>query len=137
MIDRFVIDNSIVMSWCFKDEANTYADAILDRLAEATALVPTTWPLEVINVLLVAERRKRISKASSVRFLNLISQLPIVVEYEPPERMMSDLLDLARTCGLSSYDAAYLDLAMKKGISLATLDRRLRNAARTVEVPIL
>jgi len=137
MGDHFVIDNSIVRSWCFKDEANPYADAVLDRLAWATALVPTIWPLEVVNVLLVAERRNRISKAGSIRFLSLLSQLPIIVEYEPPEQMMKDLLDLARASELSSYDASCLNLAMRKGIPLATLNNRLMAAARNAEVPIL
>lgn len=133
----FVVDNSIVMSWCFQDEANQYADAVLDSLSEATALVPSIWPLEVINVLLVAERRMRISEADSVRFTSLLSQLPIVVEYERTEQIMKDILALARVKKLSSYDASYLDLAMKKGIPLATLDNRLKQAATTVDVKML
>jgi len=62
MSESFVIDNSVVMSWCFKDETNQYADAVLDRLLESTAFVPSIWPLEVVNVLLVAERKKRLSE---------------------------------------------------------------------------
>ncbi len=133
----FVIDNSIVMSWCFQDEANHYADAVLDSLKEATALVPSIWPLEVINVLLVAERRLRISEADSVRFTTLLSQLPIGVEYESPEQLMKDVLALARIKKLSSYDASYLNLAMRKGIPLATLDNRLKRAAKAADVKIL
>ena len=109
MSDLFVVDNSVVMSWCFKDEANQYADSVLDRLTDATALVPSIWALEVINVLLVAERRKRISEADSVRFTTLLSQLPIIAEYESVELIMKDLLTLARVHNLSSYDASYLD----------------------------
>ena len=130
-------DNSVVMSWCFKDEGNPYADLVLDRLSGATAVVPSTWPLEVINVSLVAERRKRISVADSVRFITLLSQLPIVVEYEKPEQIIKDLLPLARIHNLSSYDASYLDLAMRKGVPMATLDNRLINAAKAVDVKIL
>ena len=137
MGNLFVVDNSIVMSWCFQDETNQYADAVLDSLSETTALVPSIWPLEVINVLLVAERRKRISEADSVRFTTLLSQLPIVVEYERPEQIMKDILALARVKKLSSYDASYLDLAMRKGLSLATLDKRLKQAAIAVDVKIL
>ncbi len=137
MSDLFVIDNSVVMAWCFKDEANKYADAILDRLSEATAFVPSIWPLEVINVLLVAERRKRINEADSVRFTTLLSYLPIVVEYERAEQIMKDLLPLARINSLSSYDASYLDLAMRKGVAMATLDKRLIEAAKAVDVKIL
>lgn len=136
MSESFVIDNSIVMSWCFKDETNHYADAVLDRLLESTAFVPSIWPLEVVNVLLVAERKKLLSEADSVRFLALLSQLPIVVEYDRTERVMKDLLALARTNSLSSYDACYLDLSMRKGISIATLDTQLKKAAQKTSVPI-
>lgn len=136
MAEHFVVDNSVVMSWCFKDETNNYADAILDRLTEATAVVPPIWPLEVVNVLLVAERRKRLSESDSIRFLTLLTQLPIVVEYERPE-VMKDLLALGRSTKLSSYDASYLDLAMRKGFPIATLDARLMEAARRISVPVL
>lgn len=137
MSDLFVIDNSVVMSWCFKDEENQYADSVLDKLSKATGLVPAIWPLEVINVLLVAERRKRLSEADSVRFITLLSQLPIVVEYERPEQTMTDLLSLARVNNLSSYDATYMDLAMRKGVPMATLDKNLIKAAKAVNIKIL
>ena len=137
MGESFVVDNSVVMSWCFKDETNQYADAILDRLSDATAFVPSIWPLEVVNVLLVAERKKRLSEADSVRFITLLSQLPIIVEHERPERMMKDLLALARSNNLSSYDASYLDLSMRKGIPISTLDTRLITASKKTNIPIL
>jgi predicted nucleic acid-binding protein len=124
------------MSWCFKDETNNYSDTVLDRLIESAAVVPSIWPLEVVNVLLVAERQKRLSESDSIRFLTLLSQLPIVVEYERPE-MMKELLALARSNNLSSYDASYLDLAMRKGFPIATLDNRLIKAARKIDVPVL
>jgi predicted nucleic acid-binding protein len=137
MEKSFVVDNSVVMSWCFKDQANSYADSILEKLTEAMAYVPSVWPLEVVNVLLAAERKKCISEADSVRFISLLSQLPIVVEYESPEKAMKDLLGLARAHSLSSYDASYLDLAMKKGLPLATLDEKLRKAAEATKVALL
>jgi len=137
MAGSFVVDNSVVMSWCFKDETNQYADAILDCLSEATAFVPSIWPLEVVNVLLVAERKKRFSEADSVRFITLLSQLPIIVEHERPERRMTDLLALARSNNLSSYDASYLDLSMRKGLPIATLDTRLITASKKTNIPIL
>jgi len=137
MPGNFVMDNSVSMSWCFQDEAGDYSDAILDRLAESTAVVPSIWPLEVVNVLLVAERKQRITESESVRFLTLLSQLPISVEVDRHEEMMKDILSLARASGLSSYDAVYLDLAMRKGLPLATLDNKLIEAARKVGVPIL
>jgi len=137
MSESFVVDNSVVMSWCFKDETNQYADDVLDCLFEATAFVPSVWPLEVLNVLLVAERKKRLGEADSVRFITLLSQLPIIVEHERSERTMKDLLAFARSNSLSSYDASYLDLSMRKGIPIATLDNRLIAAARKTDVPIL
>jgi predicted nucleic acid-binding protein len=136
MKKSFVVDNSVVMSWCFKDQTNPFADTVLEWLPKATAYVPSVWPLEVVNVLLAAERRKLISKADSVRFLRLLSQLPILVQYESPERAMKDILNLARAHNFSSYDASYLDLAMKKGLPLATLDKKLRKAAKSVNVEL-
>ncbi len=133
----FVVDNSVVMSWAFEDEANEYADAVLAKLAAATAVVPTIWPLEVVNVLLVAERRKRLKQAESIRFITLLSQLPIYVEQEWPHNRMEELLALGRANNLSSYDASYLYLAMRKGIPLATLDQRLIAAAQEVEIDVL
>ena len=137
MVEHFVVDNSVVMSWCFKDETNNYADTVLDRLTEAVAVVPSIWPLEVVNVLLVAERQKRLGESDSTRFITLLSQLPIVVEYERPDMMMKELLALARANSLSSYDASYLDLAMRKGLPIATLDNKLIEAAKRIDVPIL
>jgi len=131
---NFVVDNSVVMSWCFKDEDNPYADLVLGRIEEATAYVPSVWPLEVVNVLLAAERKKLISETDSIRFLRLLSQLPILVQHESPERAMKDILNLARAHDLSSYDASYLDLAMKKGLPLATLDKKMRKAAKSMNV---
>ena len=136
MVEHFVVDNSVVMSWYFKDETNNYADNVLDKLTDAIAVVPSIWPLEVVNVLIVAERQRRLSESDSIRFLTLLSQLPIVLEYERPE-MMKELLALARAYNLSSYDASYLYLAMRKGLPIATLDNKLIEAAGRIEVPIL
>ena len=137
MIDSFVVDNSVVMSWCFEDESNTYTDQILDKLAKSSAIVPSIFPLEVANVLLVAERRKRIGEANSARFIELINELPIMVVPEPSGRIMSEIIALAREHQLSSYDASYLDLAMRKGIPIATLDKNLLAAAKRIRVKIL
>jgi predicted nucleic acid-binding protein len=137
MSERFIVDNSIVMTWCFKDEVNQYADAVLDSLMDATAIVPAIWPLEVVDVLLVAERRNRLHASDSIRFLSLLSQLPILVERAWPERMMKELLALGRENSLSSYDAAYLEIAMRQGLPIATLDGKLLDGAKRVNVPIL
>jgi len=137
MGDDFVVDTSVVMAWCFEDESSPYADSILNRLTAAVGFVPSIWPLEVANVLLVAERKGRISEADSARFLMLLSELPIVVEQEPPERMIKEIFALARKHKLSSYDASYLDLAMRKGLPLATADKNLSAAAKRSKVLIL
>ena len=92
MSENFVIDNSVVMAWCFEDETSQYTDAILDRLEVSTAVVPSIWPLEVGNVLLVAERKKRLSQADSIRFIALLTELPITIEQELPERMLKEIL---------------------------------------------
>jgi len=137
MSDAFVIDNSVVMTWCFQDEANSYADAILDKLSDATALVPTVWPMEVVNVLLVAERRQRLDPKDSVRFIALLAQLPIVVDQVSPQDNMGEILALGRATNLSSYDAYYLALAMRQGVTIATLDQKLIAAAHQMKVPLL
>lgn len=136
-MQQFVIDNSVVMSWCFQDETNKYADTVLEYLEEGSAYVPAVWPLEVSNVLHVAERRKRLSQADSSHFISLLFELPIIVEQESPERMLSEILALARAYKLSSYDASYLDLAMRKGLPLATTDMNIIEAAKRSSVSIL
>lgn len=137
MSQDFVVDNSVVMAWCFDDETSRYAEAVLDLLAEATAFVPAIWPLEVGNVLLVAERNHRLSEAESARFIALLSDLPIEVDQETPDRMIKEIWALARKHNLSTYDASYLDLAMRKGLPIATKDKKLLAAAKRSQVPIL
>ncbi|MBN1292467.1 MAG: type II toxin-antitoxin system VapC family toxin [Candidatus Latescibacteria bacterium] len=136
-MDRIVVvDNSIIMSWCFTDETNEYAETVLDKLSEYTALVPSIWPLEVVNVLLVAERRKRIKQTDSIRFINLLAQLPIIAEHDCPDKRMMELLTLGRINNLSSYDASYLDLAIRKNCPIATLDKKMTEAAKKIDVTI-
>jgi predicted nucleic acid-binding protein len=125
------------MAWCFEDERSEVADVVLDGLKRSEALVPAVWPLEVVNVLLVAERRGRLERADSARFLSLLASLPIVVESMMTARAFGEILALARDMDLSSYDAAYLDLAMREGIPLATFDERLRGAAERAGVPVV
>ena len=122
------------MSWCFDDETNSYAEAVLDSLESATAIVPSIWPLEIGNVLLVAERKNRLSAAASERFIALLSELPIIAEPEPPERMLREIFALARKHQLSTYDASYLDLAIRRQIPIATLDAKLRTAAAQTDI---
>ena len=128
-MEAFVLDASVTLAWGFEDEANSYTDGVLEALARAQALTPLIWPMEVGNALLSAERRGRLTQAETVQFLTLVQQLPIVVEAEAPERFLGEVLALAREQGLSTYDASYLDLAMRLGLPLATQDEGLRQAA--------
>ena len=132
----FVLDNSVVMAWCFADEEGDYADTVLASLENAEAIVPAIWPLELGNVLIVAERRKRLNEADSIRFLALLDDLPICVVQESPERMTKEIIALARERQLSTYDASYLDLAMRKGLPLATQNSVLKQAAQKCKVQI-
>ena len=135
MAERFVVDTSVTLAWCFEDEAEAYAEAVLETLDICEAVVPAIWPLEVGNVLLVAERNKRLSKADVVRFLALLSNLPVIVEQETPERMLKEIVALAREQRLTTYDASYLDLAMRLGLPIATRDTTLSKAAKKCRVP--
>ena len=121
-----VIDASVTMAWCFEDEATPGADAALDLLRESRAFVPTIWSLEIANVLLVAQRRQRVSEAQVTRFVSLLGSLPITIDAEPIE--ISMLLSLGRRHSLSAYDAAYLELALRRSLPLATLDAALLRA---------
>jgi predicted nucleic acid-binding protein len=130
----FVLDGSIALAWFFEDEADAYAEAVQDSLAEASALVPSLWALEVANGALVGERRKRTTQAKVTQFLSLLKSLPITTDDETAVRAWQETLQLARTHNLSVYDAAYLELAMRRGLPLATLDEDLEAAAAAVGV---
>ena len=125
----FVLDCSVAMAWCFEDEAADYADRVLKKLAKREAVVPAIWPLEVANVLLVGERRKRLTKADSSRFLELLQGLPITIDVQATSRAFGDIISVARSLTISAYDAAYVELAMREGLQLATRDDSLHKAA--------
>jgi predicted nucleic acid-binding protein len=133
---EFVLDNSIVMAWIFEDEMDANAEAVLDRLASTRAVAPSLWPLEVANALLVGERRKRIAEAKLIQWLNVLGALPIDIDAETAAHAWSDTLTLARGHKLSAYDAAYLELAIRRRLPLATLDGPLKAAATAVGVPL-
>jgi len=133
----FVLDASVTMAWCFEDEASDAAWGLLDRLGEDTALVPSIWSAEVANVLLVAERRRRLTRPQSRAFVTRLLALPILVEEAAPQRVLGEVLTLGREAGLAAYDALYLDLAARHDLPLATLDRAMRSAARKSRIAIL
>ena len=134
---NFVLDASVTLAWAFEDEGGVYAREVLRRLGQEEACTTGLWPLEVSNGLLVAERRNRIDPASSTRFTRLLLSLPIVVEPVDRRRVFEQTRVLARRGTLSAYDAHYLDLAVRYGIPLATLDQGLRMAAEDEGVPDL
>ena len=132
-----VIDNSVTMAWCFTDEATEYTESVLDLLRDSSAVVPSIWPLEVSNVLLLGERKQRVTYAKTTRFVQVLQELPISIDSETVSAALEAVLRLGREYGLTSYDAAYLELAMRRGLPLATLDERLTTAARQAGVTLV
>lgn len=129
-----VLDCSIAVAWCFPDEKASYPQAVLDSLDSVEAVVPSIWPLELANVLLVGERRKRSTQADAVAWLEFLRALPIRIDGETAAQAWGDTMNLARAHNLSAYDAAYLELALRLGTPLATLDDQLKAAAAAVGV---
>lgn len=124
-----VLDTSMTMSWCFADESTRYSRSVLQLLLTTYAEVPALWLFEVANVLAVNERRQRITSALADEFLKTLARLDIRVEQREPPISGADLLPLVRRYGLTAYDSAYLELAKRKGLPLATFDRELIQAA--------
>lgn len=137
MSAAFVVDCSIAMAWLFHDEATPKTAALLSRLATESALVPAWWSIEITNVIAMAERKGRISPSQSDSFIAALNKLGIERDDEAPDRAFTHLLALCRTHRLTSYDAIYLDLAIRRGLPLATLDQDLRKAARKLGVSLL
>ena len=129
-----VIDASVALAWCFRDELTDAVARILERLQTSAAAVPALWPFEVANVLVSAERRGRITAADSAQLIALLGTLDIDVDAGTPQQAFTRILDLAREQGLTAYDAAYLELAMRLGVPLATKDGALTAAAARVGV---
>ena len=131
-----VVDNSIVMAWFFDDEEDSYARGVLAYLQRGKAVQPSVWPLELGNALVVAERRNRLGREHIDQFVRRLEKLSMNVEFEPAGRAIGEILALAREHQLFTYDASYLDLAMRQGLPLATLDKSLRRAAGKCGVPL-
>ena len=133
----FVLDCSITVAWLFEDESTPQTDKLLDRLKNSGALVPALWRLELGNVLARAERFKRITAAQIADSLDLLDRSPIVTDTETDSRAFREILALARGEDLTTYDAAYLELAVRRRLPLATLDRELIRAAHRIQVGTL
>ena len=132
-----VVDSSIALTWCFEDEATPETDSLFERIRDEGAFVPGLWHLELGNVLLQAEKRGRIGTSDVAKRLELIAELPISIDHETAARAWRKILILARTAGLTTYDAAYLELAVRRGLPLLTRDNALAEAAKRLGVVVL
>ena len=132
-----IIDASAMLTLCFEDEDEEYSDKLFRYFESDTARAPHIWPMEICNALLTAINRQRLSKAEANHFYYLMSALP--VEIEPSHAVLegyATIFELAHACELSSYDAAYLALAMDTASQLATRDEKLSKAARKAGVEV-
>jgi predicted nucleic acid-binding protein len=136
MTSGFELDASVTAAWCFADETTPRSDALRDSLTERRAVVPLLWHAETTNLLLMAERRQRIGPGRCEELLELLASLPIETQNET-DRMRGPVLRLARTYRLTVYDAVYLDLAIDRGLALATRDVALQKAARAEGVSLV
>ncbi len=132
-----VVDASLTLSWYFEDERTPAADALLDQVTNTGAVVPSLWRLETANGLQVAIRRKRIDVAFRDRALTHLTRLPITVDAETDAHAWTTTLQLADRFQLTLYDAAYLELAQRRALPLATLDSALRPAADALGLTLL
>lgn len=136
---RFVLDNSVAMRWLLETNSASdqrYAESVLTSLMEADAIVPNLWHLEATNVLIGAEKRTETSIGEIEKFISQLESLPIYVDSLTAIHALSRTLVLARAYNLSSYDAAYLELAIREGLPLATLDKGLIKAAKKADIAI-
>jgi len=133
----FVLDTSVTMRWFFGDgkpQELAYADKVLDAMKDADVFVPVTWGLEVANVIARAETKGLVTEARSGAFIEMLEGVDIEVDAATFTHSLSDTLQLARRYKLSAYDASYLELALRLGIPLATLDEDLQKAAQKAGV---
>jgi len=138
-VTSFVLDNSVSMRWLLesgKKSDQAYAEAVLNSLLDATAVVPNLWHLEASNVLIGALQRNELDSEEVERFLSQLEALPIQIDSSTARRAFRRTFILSKDHGLSSYDAAYLELAIREGLPLATLDKKLVKAARSSNVAL-
>lgn len=129
-----VLDCSAVIAWLFPDEGDPFGISLIEMIPTIRAHVPVIWRLEVINALLMAERRGRLAQSDTAELLAVLDSVQIVLDYQDLQRRTNQIMSLARAYGLSAYDAAYLELAMRLGVPIASLDDTLLQAATAVGV---
>jgi predicted nucleic acid-binding protein len=132
-----VLDCSAACALCFEDEANVQSELVFELLEDGQALVPALFFWEVANVLLMAERRGRLTHAERVEALQLFEAQNFAVDPGTAAVVWHDVINLAEQCQLTSYDAAYLELALRSGLPLASHDKALRAAAQRLGVALL
>ncbi len=131
-----VLDASVTLAWFFNDEQSAFSENLLDQVAENGALVPSIWPLEICNGLLMAYRRKRISQADFHASFETLNALPMAVDSPKLVYVLMKIPALAQEHQLTSYDAAYLELALRMGVPLATMDAQIMKAAIKLKHPL-
>jgi predicted nucleic acid-binding protein len=138
-VSKFVLDASVVLTWCFPDEESQKAVEISELIAGGDRVtVPAFWRHEILNALLVGERRKRLTRELSLAFIDDLSHLPVDVDERATSAIVFDVTQsLCRKHGLTAYDAAYLEIALRGGHGLATLDDDLRRAAVAERISLL
>jgi predicted nucleic acid-binding protein len=132
------VDASVVLTWCFPDENSPFAERIADMFGQGdSAIAPSFWAHEVLNALLVGEKRKRISRVQVHTFLTDLNTLPVELQKLPTAEIFGRTQEISRKHGLTAYDAAYLHLAELNGLPLATLDEELVEACKQSGVSLL
>jgi predicted nucleic acid-binding protein len=137
-VSNFIPDASVCMAWCFEDEINAYSEALLARLeADEEALVPHVWPLEIANALVKAKQRGRVTETQIAGFLEDLAEFAIIVDTLDKNRALTEVRHVADKYKLTAYDAAYLELAMRSSVALATFDDQLLEAAKAAGAAIV
>lgn len=132
-----MLDNSVALAWCFEDEQTEAVLALLDRVVDDGAIAPMLWPLEALNGLLAAERRRRLDTDRRARLAAFLRELPIRLDIDTADQAWEGTARLAEQYRLTIYDAAYLELAQRRNLPLASLDRDLRQAAMMAGLKVL
>ena len=134
---NIVLDCSAALSWCFEDEMTVASRRLLTTVMDGEVVVPSLWHLEIINILQMAERKNRITQAQTTEFLTLLGKLNIAVDEQTSLRAFNGTIDLCRLTSLTAYDAAYLELALRRGLKLASKDKMLLKISKALGVKVL
>lgn len=135
-MERIVLDANFALSWLFHESADEVSDGVAGEIRRLRFVVPGIWKIEIANALLVAERRKRSTKTDTDAWQIYLARLPVTEDLKTSAFALVDTIDLAREYGLTVYDAAYLELALRESIPLATLDAELKKATKAAGVEL-